>query len=170
MSSFPTSSAAPCFKYQLDFNQGLTPWRGQRRATTLEEAVDQCMFRVRDVVDPADPVRGPLIQVLFLPDLDYISMLFLPPADILLSKAVMLILRVVLANVDGSLSTKSGRQLKPTARHTRAARSGLDINENLCSFVSKEVKTFDFVLLHDDCHRESKIRQIGSYACNILPL
>ena len=28
-------------------------WRFKRRAHTLEEAVEQCMFRVLDVVDPA---------------------------------------------------------------------------------------------------------------------
>ena len=30
---------------------------------TLEEAVDQCMFRVLDIVDPEDPTRTPILQL-----------------------------------------------------------------------------------------------------------
>lgn len=37
--------------------------RFSRRAYTVEEAVDQCMFRVLDVVDPADPAAGAIIRL-----------------------------------------------------------------------------------------------------------
>mmetsp|Transcript_28068 Transcript_28068/g.86841 ORF Transcript_28068/g.86841 Transcript_28068/m.86841 type:complete len:371 (+) Transcript_28068:151-1263(+) len=38
-------------------------YRFKRRAHTKEEALDQCMFRVVDVVDPDAPEVGPIVQV-----------------------------------------------------------------------------------------------------------
>uniref|UniRef100_A0A7S1UES1 Glyoxalase-like domain-containing protein n=1 Tax=Phaeomonas parva TaxID=124430 RepID=A0A7S1UES1_9STRA len=37
--------------------------RFKRRAYTLDEAVDQCMFRLLDVVDPENPTAGPIIRI-----------------------------------------------------------------------------------------------------------
>ena len=37
--------------------------RFSRRAHTLDEAVDQCMFRVLDVVDPENVQRGPILRL-----------------------------------------------------------------------------------------------------------
>eukprot|EP00620_Florenciella_sp_RCC1587_P017680 CAMPEP_0182559932 /NCGR_PEP_ID=MMETSP1324-20130603/2858_1 /TAXON_ID=236786 /ORGANISM="Florenciella sp., Strain RCC1587" /LENGTH=567 /DNA_ID=CAMNT_0024772249 /DNA_START=44 /DNA_END=1747 /DNA_ORIENTATION=- len=37
--------------------------RFSRQAYTLEEAVEQCMFRVIDVVDPDDPSKTPILQL-----------------------------------------------------------------------------------------------------------
>lgn len=37
--------------------------RFKRRAYTLEDAVDQCMYRCLHVVDPADPAAGPILQL-----------------------------------------------------------------------------------------------------------
>ena len=37
--------------------------RFKRRAYTLEEAVEQCMFRTLDVVDPDDPSAGPIVRL-----------------------------------------------------------------------------------------------------------
>ena len=37
--------------------------RFSRRAHTLDEAVDQCMFRVLDVVDPENLQRGPILRL-----------------------------------------------------------------------------------------------------------
>ena len=36
--------------------------RFKRRAYTKEEAVDQCMFRILDVVDPLHPEDGPIFR------------------------------------------------------------------------------------------------------------
>ena len=38
-------------------------YRFKRRAHTKDEALDQCMFRVLDVVDPDAPENGPIVQV-----------------------------------------------------------------------------------------------------------
>ena len=38
--------------------------RFKRKASTLEEAVDQCMFRVRDIIDPSAPAQGSLFLLL----------------------------------------------------------------------------------------------------------
>jgi len=38
-------------------------YRFKRRATTKAEALDQCMFRILDVVDPRHPENGPIVQV-----------------------------------------------------------------------------------------------------------
>ena len=38
-------------------------YRFKRRAHTKAEALDQCMFRVIDVVDPDAPENGPIVQV-----------------------------------------------------------------------------------------------------------
>jgi len=32
--------------------------RFKRKASTLDEAVEQCMFRVRDIIDPKAPADG----------------------------------------------------------------------------------------------------------------
>jgi len=37
--------------------------RFKRRAFNEEEALDQCMFRVLDVVDPRDPAAGPILRL-----------------------------------------------------------------------------------------------------------
>lgn len=37
--------------------------RFSRRAYTLDEAVDQCMFRMLDVVDPEDVAAGPILRI-----------------------------------------------------------------------------------------------------------
>jgi len=37
--------------------------RFKRKARTLDEALDQCMFRVLDLVDPEDPEAGPIVQL-----------------------------------------------------------------------------------------------------------
>ena len=38
-------------------------YRFKRRAHNKEEALDQCMFRVIDVVDPDAPENGPIVQI-----------------------------------------------------------------------------------------------------------
>jgi hypothetical protein len=38
-------------------------YRFKRRAHTKDEALDQCMFRVLDVIDPEAPEKGPVVQV-----------------------------------------------------------------------------------------------------------
>ena len=40
-----------------DFCRMYVP-RLKRKASTLEEAVEQCMFRVRDIIDPKAPAAG----------------------------------------------------------------------------------------------------------------
>lgn len=37
--------------------------RFKRRAYTKEQALDQCMFRILDIVDPLDPQSGPILQL-----------------------------------------------------------------------------------------------------------
>ena len=37
--------------------------RFKRRAHTMEEAVDQCMFRLLDIVDPEQPEAGPILRL-----------------------------------------------------------------------------------------------------------
>lgn len=37
--------------------------RFKRRAYNIDEAVDQCMFRLLDIVDPWDPDEGPILQL-----------------------------------------------------------------------------------------------------------
>jgi len=37
--------------------------RFKRRAYSLEEAVDQCMFRCLDIIDPDDPKSGPILRL-----------------------------------------------------------------------------------------------------------
>lgn len=37
--------------------------RFNRRAYTLEDALDQCMFRILDIVDPLDPEAGPIVRL-----------------------------------------------------------------------------------------------------------
>ena len=38
-------------------------YRFKRRAHNKDEALDQCMFRVIDVVDPLNPDNGPILQL-----------------------------------------------------------------------------------------------------------
>ena len=38
-------------------------YRFKRRALTKDEALEQCMFRVLDVVDPLAPDAGPIVQI-----------------------------------------------------------------------------------------------------------
>ena len=42
---------------------GFVNHRFKRRAYCLEEAMDQCMFRTLDIVDPAHPDKGVILQL-----------------------------------------------------------------------------------------------------------
>lgn len=37
--------------------------RFTRKASTLDEAIEQCMFRVRDIIDPKAPEKGTILQL-----------------------------------------------------------------------------------------------------------
>ena len=37
--------------------------RFKRRAHTLDEAIEQCMFRCLDIVDPEDVTAGPILRL-----------------------------------------------------------------------------------------------------------
>jgi len=51
------------FKRAHDLDVVFVNHRFSRRAYTLEDALDQCMFRILDVVDPLDPGAGPIVRL-----------------------------------------------------------------------------------------------------------
>ena len=52
-----------CYDRAAALGLGFVNYRFKRRALDRAEALDQCMFRVLDVVDPENPSAGPIVQV-----------------------------------------------------------------------------------------------------------
>jgi len=61
--SMYVSDLGACYDAADALGLAFVNYRFKRRAHSKEEALDQCMFRVIDVVDPDAPEKGPILQI-----------------------------------------------------------------------------------------------------------
>ena len=61
--SMYVSDLGACYDRAAALGLTFVNYRFKRRAHSKEEALDQCMFRVIDVVDPLNPDNGPILQL-----------------------------------------------------------------------------------------------------------
>ena len=51
------------YKNAAALNAVFVNTRFKRQAYTIDEAIDQCMFRILDIIDPADVESGPILRL-----------------------------------------------------------------------------------------------------------
>jgi hypothetical protein len=61
--SLYVAELAASYQKARDLNLAYVNTRFSRRAYTLEAAIDDCMFRCLDIVDPQNPDRGPILRL-----------------------------------------------------------------------------------------------------------